>query len=109
MATLPVQTVTATGTTPDYDAASPTGDKVRPGGRVVLHFRNAGLDPVTVTLVTPGTVQGLAIADRTVTVPAAGDVLVTVSADLYADPADSGLASFTYSATTDVTVAALRV
>lgn len=110
MATLPVQTVTAAGLTPVYDAASPGGDKVRPGTRVALHFRNADtLSSVTVTLVTPGTVQGLAIADRTVTVPAAGEVMVTVPADLYGDPADGGLASFTYSAATDVTVAALRI
>lgn len=107
MATLSTQNVAAGGLTVTYDPADALGDQVRPGRGVVLAVRNAGLSSATVTLVTPGTVQGLAIEDRAVTVPADADVLVPVPADLYADPAD-GLAAVTYSAATDLTVAALR-
>lgn len=108
MATLNVQAISLTGLSPSYAAASSGGDKVRPGRTTFLHVKNAGASSATVTLATPGTVGGLAIADRTVTVAASGSQMIPVPADLYADPALDGLAAISYSDATSLTVAALR-
>lgn len=109
MATLTTQTITADGLSPSYASAAGGGDKVRPGRGVFIHVRNGDASPMTVTLATPGTVDGLAIADRAVTVAAGGSRMIPVPVAAYGDPADSGLASITYSAVTSVTVAALRI
>jgi hypothetical protein len=108
VATLTTQTITATGLSPTYANAAGGGDKVRPGRGVFIHVRNADVSSMTLTLATPGTVDGLAISDRTVNVAAGGSRMIPVPA-LYGDPADSGLAAISYSATTSVTIAALRI
>jgi hypothetical protein len=115
MATLSVQSISRTGLAPVYEAAGEEGDKLRPGRGVFLHIRNAGVTAATVTLVTPGTVDGdLGIEDREVAVPGEDEVMVAVperdgqGRPLYGDPADGGLATVTYSDETDLTVAALR-
>lgn len=108
MATLTMQPVPDTGVAPAYAAANAGGDKCVAGNGVFLHVKNGGASPITVTLATPGTVQGLAIADRAVSVPNAGERMIAVP-DLYRDPADGGLASISYSGVTSVTVAAFRV
>lgn len=115
MATLTTQTITAGGLSPAYAAAGGSGDKLKPGRTTFLHVKNGDVASMTVTLATPGTVDGLAIADRTVTVDAGDDQMIPVldkdsmGRPLYGDPADSGLASVSYSATTSVTVAAIRI
>jgi hypothetical protein len=108
VATLTTQTITAGGLSPTYAAASVSGDKLRPGKTTFLHVKNGDVASMTVTLATPGTVDGLAIADRAVTVGAGDDQMIPVTA-LYGDTSDSGLASVTYSAITSVTVAAIRI
>jgi hypothetical protein len=108
VATLAVQSIGLGGLSPSYAAASSGGDKLRPGRTTFLHVKNSGAASATVTLATPGTVGGLAIADRAVTVAAGGSQMIPVPADLYADPADSGLAAITYSDATDLTVGAFR-
>ncbi|WP_151898275.1 MULTISPECIES: hypothetical protein [unclassified Streptomyces] len=109
MATLTVQTIGAGGLSPTYAAADVAGDKLKPGRTTFLHVINADASPITVTIATPGTVSGLAIADRAVTVDASDEQMIPIPADLYGDPADSGLASVSYSSVTSVTVAALRI
>lgn len=110
MATLAVQNIDLDGLSPSYADASSGGDKVRPGKGVFLHVVNAGESAsATVTVATPGTVGGLAVADREVTVAASGSQMIPLPADLYADPDDSGLAAVTYSSATDLTVAAFRI
>ncbi len=48
---------------------------VRNDGRVLLHFVKTGANPATITVVTPKTVSGLAVAELTFVVPATtGDV-----------------------------------
>lgn len=107
MATLQTQVVPHTGLSATYPAASGGGDKCATGSGVFLHVKNGDSGTHTVTLATPGTDDGLAIADRTVTVAAAGAQFIPVP-DLYKDPSD-GLAHITYDAVTSVTVAVLRV
>lgn len=108
MATLATQVVPHTGLVPaTFGAAAAGGDKCATGSGVVLVVDNADSGPHTVTLATPGTVDGLAVTDRAVVV-AAGDVAYIPVLDLYKDPSD-GLAHITYDAVTSVTVAVLRV
>lgn len=109
MATLTVQSIPAGGLSPAYSAAAGGGDKLKPGKTTFLHVINGSGAPITVTIATPGNVSGLAIADRAVTVGASDEQMIPVPADLYANAADSGLASVSYSAVTSVTVAALRL
>lgn len=68
MANYPAEFPTEQGITPTFRTSS-ASDTV-PGG-VVLDVRNTTGSPVTVTIVTPQLVAGdLAVADRTVSVPA---------------------------------------
>lgn len=107
MAALSTQTVANVGTELQFSPASPGGDTCPTGSDVKLLVNNASGAPITVTLVTPGTVDGnLAITDRTVTVNA-GKVEAIPVTDLYRNPS-TGLASLTYSATATVTVAVMR-
>ncbi len=46
------------------------GNQFDHGARTFLRARNADVAQQTVTIITPGTVDGLAIADRVVTIPA---------------------------------------
>jgi hypothetical protein len=106
VAALTIQTINQTGVGPTYAAADAAGDTVIPGAGSFLHVKNAGTAAVTVTLVTPGTVSNLDIADQPVSVPAAGERMIAVG-DLYRDQA-TGRASVTYSAVASVTVGSFR-
>ena len=46
----------------------------RNNGRVILHFIKAGANAATITIVTPFTKGGLALAEQTFTVDASGGV-----------------------------------
>lgn len=107
MATVDIQPIPVTGVAPAMAAASTGGDKVRTGPGVFILVDNGSASAVTVTLATPGTVDGLAIDDRQVAVPAGEMRAIAVTA-LYRDPAD-GLAHITWSAIDPaLTFAALR-
>lgn len=109
MATLTTKVVPNTGLSPTYDPAAAAGDKCATGSGVVLHVKNAHTAAQDVVLVTPQTVDGLAVADRTISIPAtSGSVFIPVP-DLYRNPSD-GLCSLTYPlGVTALTVAVLRV
>ena len=55
---------------PGVAAAAADGDTVPNGGNTILVMNNTAGASATVTVVTPGSVDGLAVADRTFTVPA---------------------------------------
>lgn len=78
-------------------------------GRVFLHFKKTGAGNCTVTITTQGTLQGYAVTDQTVTVPATtGDVMVGPFApSLFNDASE--LVSFTISDTVGLSFAALRL
>ncbi len=89
-------------------AATSGGDTALTGAGVFLAVKNADSASHTVTLVTPGTVDGdLAVADRAVIVAASKTQLIPLTAT-YRDPA-SGRASITYDGVTSVSVAVIRV
>lgn len=65
--TITVYDVERSGLTPLYSTGNTgDGDKFQNDGNTFLHVTNAG-ETNTLTISTPGTVDGLAVADRTVT------------------------------------------
>lgn len=91
--------------------AATNGDTAPCGGGTFLLVKNASGSAITVTLTTPGVVDGrLAIADSTSPSIAltTGLGIIPLPYNLYADPT-TGLATINYSATSSVTVAVVRV
>ncbi|MGW0821834.1 hypothetical protein [Streptomyces sp. NPDC002845] len=107
MAALTTTVVPLAGAAVPYTAAAGGGDDCETGPGVLLMVRNDDASPHTVTLVTPGTVNGLGIDDRDVVVAAGAEEAIRVTSD-YRN-ASTGRASITYDAVTSVTVAVLRV
>lgn len=112
MATPTIQEITtaSNGLTPSYAAGSATETYLIPNnGAVFLHVKKTGLGDCTVTVPTPGTVAGLAIADYTATVLATvGDKLIgPFPPQIFNDAA--GQISVTFSEVTGLTFAVLRL
>jgi hypothetical protein len=107
MAVLTAQAMPLGGLQPTYAAAAGGGDQAPVGEKLVLHVRNDDASSKTVTVATPGTVGGLAIADAAQTIPAGGDAFIPLKST-YRDPV-TGRAAVTYSAATSVTVAVLQL
>ncbi len=105
MAALTTLNIPLAGVAPSYAAAAAGGDTFLPTNNTFLHVKNASGSAITVTIVTPGSVQGQAVADTAVSVPATtGERLIgPMRADLYARTSD-GRADITYSAATSVTI-----
>src|SRR5512139_1133774 len=80
-------------------------------GKEFLHFMKSGAGACTVTISTPGTVDGLAIADRTVTVAATtGDIIIgPFPPATYNTAGTATFAGFTVSEVTGLTVAIVRM
>lgn len=106
MALLAQQKIDADGLTPAFVTAAGGGDTCLPGTGSYLHYKNGSGGSITVTLVTPGTVGGLAIADRPVVIAAGAEAKILVG-DEYRNPT-TGLASVTYSGVTSLTVGSFR-
>ena len=108
MATLTVQNIVRTGLEATYASASAGGDQfLNPTGDIILHVVN-GLTDCVVTVVTQETVDGLAVADQTVTVTANEErIMGPYPPDYYND--SSGYVQITYDDESNVTIAALKV
>lgn len=103
------QSVTSTGAAITYEAANVDGHSYLLNQSRVLHVKNGSATvALTVTIPTPGTVDGLAITDRTITVPISSDRFVALGAGTtYLQ--SGGVAHIDYSAVTSVTVAVFDV
>jgi hypothetical protein len=104
--------VVRTGRAATYHAdlvASTNNYVVRNPGNVILHFKKSGAGNCNVILVTPKSVDGLAITDRTVTVPATtGDLFIgPFPPDIYNNA--NGDIDFTVSEVTGLTLAVLQI
>ncbi|NUS29817.1 MAG: hypothetical protein HOV92_37140 [Streptomyces sp.] len=109
MATLTTQVIALAGLNPTYANAAGGGDKCAVGDRNFLHVKNGAGSSVTVTLTATAAVRGQAVANLTVSVPAAGERMIgPLNADLFQSPTD-GLCAVGYSSATSVTVAAVRI
>jgi len=106
MAALTTQVLVPGGAASTLTAASGGGDTCTPGDGVFLEVLNSDASSKTVTIATPGTVGGLAIADRAVTIPA-GERWKIPLPRMYAGT--DGQAAITYSAVTSVTVGVFKV
>jgi len=107
MAALTTTVVGLTGATITYGAAAGGGDTCQTGAGVLLLVKNGDAGSHTVTLATPDTVNGLAVADRAVAVAAGAEVAIPVTND-YRNKS-TGRAAITYDGVTSVTVAVVRV
>lgn len=108
MAALSTTVLGLTGGTVTFTAAAGGGDTCETGAGVVLLVKNGDASSHTVTLATPGVVDGdLAVADRTVTVAAGAEKAIPVT-NRYRDPS-TGRAAITYDDVTSVTVTVIRV
>ncbi|MGY4930312.1 hypothetical protein ACWD7T_04180 [Streptomyces sp. 900116325] len=110
MALLVQQVIARSGLTPTYSAAA-ASTTVTCGDRSFLHVKNTNGSSMTVTVTATAQVDGQAVADLVVTVPATtGDKMIgPISNRLFASTADGVSASITYSSTTSVTVASLVI
>lgn len=106
MASLAAQRIALSGTAGTYVGASAGGDTAPVGGGLTLHVSNGSGASVTVTVVTPGTIDGLSIGDAALSIPAGGHGFIPLT-NVYRDPV-TGRANITYSAVTTVNVAVLQ-
>ncbi len=108
--TLTVESGLPAGITPTRTALA-TGNtyKVRNNGRVALLFEKSGANPCVVTVQTPATVGGLAVAERTFTVVASiGDIIAAkVPPSVYND--GNGDLNFTIDEGTAITCAVVAI
>lgn len=108
-------TLTPTAAAASGTAASPTAMAVgtnyivRNDGRVLLHFVKTGAGNANITIVTPNTVGGLAIADQTFVVPATtGNVWAgPFPPSIYNDA--SGDMDVSTDEDTDITIEAIQI
>jgi hypothetical protein len=102
------QRIVAAGLAPAFEPANVAGNSFKLQNGRYAHVKNGSGSSVTVTIPTPLTVDGLAVADRTVAVPAAGERLIALgTATAYKQA--GGVAYLDYSAVTSVTVAVFDV
>lgn len=100
------QRATSTGLDLTAEAANVDGNSVVQTGHRVLKVINGSAASINVTLPTPGTVDGLAVADRVVAVPAGATRYISVVNTAYRQP--DGTVLIDYSAVATVTVAVLE-
>lgn len=96
MATYVTQGIDTSGTTITYTAVS-AADRYLCNDDGFLHVKNASGATLTVTMVTPNTVDGLAIADRVITLLTATERMIAIPNYLYRS--SDGLADVQYSGT----------
>ncbi len=102
------QQIARTGLEAAYTAAVADGAKFANDGRMFVDVVNDSGSDVTVTVQTPGTVGGLAIAERTVVVTAGESRKIGPFPPNIYNQSD-GMVYLDYSAVTDVTVALMRL
>lgn len=109
MAALATQSAGLAGLEATYAACAGGGDTFIPGRRTFLHVKNAHTSPQTVTVVTPGSVLGQAVADVAVVVTNAEERFIgPFPPGHFADPTD-GRADITYSGVTALTIAVVEL
>lgn len=101
---LSVQRITTDGLNPAYTAANADGHSIDNDAHMFLHVKNGDASAHTVTVVTPRQVDGLDVADLTVSVPAGEERIIgRFSTATFGRSVDVN-----FSAVTSVTVAAFR-
>lgn len=104
MATLATQSITTSGIGATYVTPG-VSDRFQPAASTFIHIKNANASSCTITLTTPFTLDGLALADRVITVPATSERFIDVPDTLYRS--SDGLGDLVVTPTTSVTIAVL--
>lgn len=108
MAQLSVQEIDRDGLNPTLSAAAGGGDSWANTGKEFIYINNGDASPVTLTIVTQQTVDGQAVADRTVTIPAGEFRLVgPFPVGTYND--GNNLCQLTYSGVTSLTLGIVKL
>lgn len=109
-AVLTVQKILPSGLAPSYAAGNlADGHEFANDGNVFLHVKNTGGGACTVTVQTPTTFGGMALADASVSVPATtGDRMIGPFDPAYFNQA-GGLVYVDLSTATGVTLAAIKL
>lgn len=109
MATIALQTVVKAGLEPTYTAAAGGGDEfANPDGNRMYVLINASGGAIVATFVTQATTDGLAVADRPVTIPAGESRWVSdLDPNIYND--SSGNVQVTYDGVTSLTVGLFKM
>lgn len=101
------------GITVAFTAANVDGHSIAGGGDVLLLVNNASAGSINVTVQTPGTTDGLAIAEQVVAVAAGAIKAIgpfrSTTYDRPSGAADAGMVYVDFSAVASVTVAALGI
>ena len=108
MATIAATIILKTGNQPAFVACAGAGDAFANDGKTLLIIKNVNGAARTLTIVSQNTVDGLAVADRTVNLPATDDTYITdLDKGVYNDA--NGLAQLTYSTEVGLTIGILRL
>ena len=105
---LTVQDIVQAGVAATYASANADGNSVPCDGSHWIEVVNGAGAPVTVTVPTPGTIDGLAVADLTVTVTNGTTKKIRIPPSRVTAQTD-GTAHIDYSSATSITVAAFRL
>lgn len=106
-----VQTIARTGLAPSYGAVhADLEHKFLNDGRTFLHVKNTNAAARTLTLVVSKTVDGQAVTNPTVTIPAdTGDKIIGPFPKGYYNQAADGMVYFNMSASAGVTFAVCKL
>lgn len=105
---LTYQQIDRDGVVPSYASANADGNSLANDGRMFLHVKNGSGSSINVTVETPGTVDGNAVADKVVAVAAGSEKMIgPYPPDVYNQ--SDGTMYIDYSAVTSVTVGVLRI
>ena len=103
MPTLTAQVISRAGLTPALAAADVGGDDFVNTGKEFIYVANGSGAPIIVTLDIRPTVDGQAVTDRTISVPAGGDKFIgPIPTNVYNDAAEK--VDITYSAVGSLTI-----
>lgn len=109
MATLSNQSVirTGTGLSPTFSSCAGGGDEFVNSGEDFIYIVNGHSSPQTVTIATPVTTDGLAVAENAIAIPnAEGRMIGPFPKTIYND--GNAKVQLTYSGVTSLTIAVLK-
>lgn len=110
---LTLQAVSTAGLTPSFGAANADGYAIdNSSGRAAIYVKNGGGAGITVTLEIPGSIDGVAKADKTVSIGAGAEKIIgffprNVYDQTEPDTSMANAVGVTFSSVTSVTVAGL--
>ena len=102
------QSIVRAGLEATYDACNADGNYFANTGNEFIHIVNAAVADQTITIATPATVDGLAVADRSVVVTASEERFIGPFPTATYNDGD-GRVQLTYDAVVTLTVALLKL